>query len=371
MYFTTDTKTLSTVLDKAMPFVGKNSVLPIIGNLLFSLNGNLLSVTATDMEATLIVQEAVEGGTDGVITIPAKLLNDIVRALPAAAPITFSIDAETCIIDITCANGSYKITGESASDFPQVSGLLVFDALSLRAEVLELVIQRVAFAAGTDMLRPAMTGVLFDFTADGITFVATDAHKLALLKAEAEDLPKDTRFVVPAKVASGILKAIHANADLPVNIKYAKDNAVFSLAGAQLYCRLLEGRFPDYRAVIPKDNPIKVSVGKAELLKAVKRIKLFADKATATICFEVTNNLLTLSAKNEDYGNEAHETVPCSVEGEPIDICFNAQYLSECLQAIDDQVVVMHMSQPNRPILIYPEGNSEHFVLLMPIMKPN
>jgi len=372
MYFTTDTKTLCTLLEKAMPFVGNSPVVPIISNLYVSLTGNLLSVTATDMESTITAREAIAGGADGTLAVPAKILSDIVHALPVATPITVSCDMATRTITLTCANGSYKITGEDPGDFPQPEQFSGSETIELPGEVLDQVLQKVAFAAGTDQLRPAMTGILFDFTKDGAFFVATDAHKLALLQSDSDALPYATRFIVPQKSLRGIAKAMHANADLPVKIEYNSVNAVFCIAaGTELHCRLLEGKYPDYKVVIPTANPIKVSVGKAELLKAVKRIKLFADKATATVCLSVTDNLLTLSAKNEDFGNEARETVPCTLDGEAIEICFNAQFLTESLQAICDEVVVLHLSAPHRPVLIYPEGGTEHFVLLMTIMKPN
>ncbi|MEZ5053733.1 MAG: DNA polymerase III subunit beta [Chitinophagales bacterium] len=229
------------------------------------------------------------------------------------------------------------------------------------------------FAVSSDELRPAMTGVLFQLDDNGITFVATDAHKL--VKFNRNDILADNAasFIVPKK-ALNLLKAIVPNNDTEVSVQYNKSNAFFAFDNIQLICRLIDAKYPDYNAVIPKENPNLLAVLKDDLFSSLRRTSIFSNKTTHQVVLKMSGSELSVSAQDLDFSNEASEKLNCDYRGNAMEIGFNAKFLLEMLAALDSSEIHIELSTPNRAGIIRPsvkEENEDLLMLVMPVMLNN
>lgn len=370
MLFTISTSTLQKQLQLLNGAVGANAVLPILSDFLFELNGSKLTISASDMETTMVTEVEVMGTEDGVVAIPAKMLNDVVKTLPEQ-PLTFAIDNESHTVQIRTQNGEYKITGDNPSEFPEMSSLTGAQNLTLNSDVLGEAITKTTFATGTDQLRPAMTGVFCKLDANGATFVATDAHKLVKYKHHGQQFNTSVQFILPKKALT-LLKNALPTTQAIVHLTYNKTNALFRFDDIQISCLLVEGRYPDYSVVIPKDNPNTLSINRSDLLGALKRALIFSNKSTFEVVFALSENQLKVNTQDLDFATEAHESLPCDYQGEPMEIAFNSRFLIEILSSVNVDEVRIEMSAPHRAALILPaeqEENENLLMLIMPIMR--
>ncbi|MBK8720733.1 MAG: DNA polymerase III subunit beta [Saprospiraceae bacterium] len=350
--------------------ISSNPVIPILEDFLFILNGNHLQITATDTHTSITSEMSVNMEEEGSVAIPAKILLDTLKALPAQ-PIQFNIDNETMGVEITSSFGRYRLAGEKSNDFPKIVLPDEVDVISLPSTHLTKAIANTLFATSNDELRPHMCGVYTKITNESLTFVATDAHKL--VKYTFNDIQSElgTNFILPKK-ALNLLKNILPVAT-EVKISFNSINAIFSFDNVQLSCRLVDGKYPDYNVVIPIENPLKMTLNRLDFLNSVKRIYIYANKTSNQIVLNINENALTVSAQDIDFSNEAAEQLPCTFEGDPLTIAFNAKYLSEMLGIIDSEEIVMAMSKPNKAGLILPVDapiEENLLMLIMPVMIP-
>ncbi len=350
----------------------KNS-LPILDDFLFNLEDNLLTITASDLETTLITQMKIENaGEGGSIALPARLLTDTLKEFPDE-PLTFEINLETLGVEILAEQGKYNIVGQRAIEYPQVPAIKEEVKTSMEIEPLVLYngITRTLFATANDDLRPIMNGIFFDMTSDHTTMVASDAHKLVRYIRKGTGTDKDGSFILPKKPAS-LLKNILPREEEKVVLEFDDKNASFTISDHKLICRLVEGSYPSYNSVIPQDNPNKLRVDRVALVNALKRVSVFSNAASNLVRLGISGNQLTLSAQDLDFSVSASEWLNCQYDGDDMEIGFKSTFLLEILTNLPGEEVVFELADPTRAGIILPaEQESEDddlLMLLMPMM---
>lgn len=353
--------------------LASSNTLPILDNFLFDIDGKQLTVTASDLETTITAGLAVEGKDKGSVAIPARLLLDTLKAFPEQ-PLTFSIDGKHYGVEINSEQGKYKMTGFNGSEFPRSPVLEDAAKLSLPAGTLATAINKTIFATGNDDLRPVMSGIFFELTNDDVRLVATDAHKLVRYKRTDIQAPKTASFIVPKKPLN-LLKNTLAGTNADVTIEFNDNNAAFRFDNTLLVCRLIDGKYPNYEAVIPKTNPNKLTIDRSTFLSSIRRVAIFANKTTHQVRLHINGSQLTVSAEDLDFANEANEKLTCAYEGDEITIGFNSRFLMDMLNNLGTEHVILEMSAPNRAGILLPgeagEAGEDVLMLVMPVMLNN
>ena len=346
-----------------------NPVVPILENFLFELDKGGLTVTASDLQTSMITEIQVESKEKGSIAVPARILLDTLKNLPEQ-PVTFSIDESTYSIEIISDNGRYKLSGENATDFPKVPNVSNDFSAELSSEVLARAVNNTIFATSNDELRPAMTGVYVNLGEKSTTFVATDGHRLVRYRRTDVKSDNGSSIIIPRK-ALNLLKATLPTENTDVNVNFNLSNAFFKFGNIRMICRLIDERFPDYENVIPTGNNIKMTIERSDLLGALKRISIYANKTTHQVRLKITGSELQISAEDLDFSNEASERLSCEHDGEDIEIGFNAKFLIEMLTNMDSDKIGLTMSAPNKAGVILPAEKDESediLMLVMPVM---
>ncbi len=346
-----------------------NPVVPILENFLFEIEKNILTVTASDLQTSMITEITVESKEKGSIAVPARILLDTLKNLPDQ-PVTFSIDESTYSIEISSDNGRYKLSGENATDFPKVPSVSNDFSAQISSDVLARAVNNTIFATSNDELRPAMTGVYVNLGEKNTTFVATDGHRLVRYRRSDIKSDNGNAIIIPRK-ALNLLKATLPTENTDVSIDFNMSNAFFKFGSIRMICRLIDERFPDYENVIPSQNPIKMTINRAELLSSLKRIAIYANKTTHQVRLKITGSELQVSAEDLDFSNEANERLSCEHEGEDIEIGFNAKFIIEMLSNLDTDQIRLNMSAPNKAGVILPlekDKEEDILMLVMPVM---
>src|SRR5690554_1084144 len=352
--------------------VTTNPVVPILENFLFEIKGGVLTVTASDLQTSMITEIELEAKEDGNIAVPDKILMETLRNLPEQ-PVTFSVDHETFGIEISSDNGRYKLAGENAEDFPKIATVTNATSVDMSTEVLNSAISNTIFATSNDELRPAMTGVYVSLNNTHTTFVATDGHRLIRYRRVDIVSEENASIIIPRK-ALNLLKSTLPSENVAVTLEFNNSNAHFKFNNIRMICRLIDERFPDYENVIPLDNENEMTIDRVELLGSLRRIAIYANKTTYQVGLKLTGSELQISAEDQDFSNEATERLSSEHEGEDIEIGFNAKFLVEILANISSKEIVFKFSAPNRAGLILPveKGDNEDILMLvMPVMLNN
>ena len=368
MKFIVSSTALLKQLQQISGVINANTVLPILEDFLFEVDKNRLTVVATDLETVMKVQLDVEAREAGRVCIPAKILIDSLKNI-SDQPLTFSID-KNFGVELTSDNGKYKVMGENPDNFPKEPVADDTSSFTMNSSALVTAINKSLFAVSTDDLRPAMTGVFFEMTKDNIQFVATDAHRLVRYKRTDVKCPKTDSLIVPKKPLSLLKSALPDNED-ELTISY-NSNHLFVLHGStQMSCRLIDARFPDYKVVIPVDNPYKLTVNKSDFQGALRRVSIFSNKSTNQVVLNISGSELQLAAQDIDFSFEGNERMKCQYNGEDLQIAFNAKFLIEMLNAADTEEVVVELSTPTKAGILKPaesDENEELLMLVMPLM---
>ncbi|QLH34350.1 MAG: DNA polymerase III subunit beta [Cyclobacteriaceae bacterium] len=346
-----------------------NPVVPILENFLFEINKNSLTVTASDLQTSMITELNIESKEKGNIAVPARILLDTLKNLPDQ-PVTFSVDESTYTIEISSDNGRYKLSGENATDFPKVPAVSNDFSASISSDVLARALNNTIFATSSDELRPAMTGVYVNLGEKNTTFVATDGHRLVRYRRTDIKSDNGNSIIIPRK-ALNLLKATLPTENTDVTIDFNMSNAFFKFGNIRMICRLIDERFPDYENVIPAQNPIKMTISRTDLLGSLKRISIYANKTTHQVRLKITGSELQVSAEDLDFSNEANERLSCEHEGDDIEIGFNARFLIEMLTNLDTDQIKLNMSASNKAGLILPaekDKAEDILMLVMPVM---
>ncbi len=346
-----------------------NPVVPILENFLFELDKGGLTVTASDLQTSMITEIQVESKEKGSIAVPARILLDTLKNLPEQ-PVTFSIDESTYSVEIISDNGRYKLSGENATDFPKVPSVSNDFSAEISTEVLSRAVNNTIFATSNDELRPAMTGVYVNLGEKNTTFVATDGHRLVRYRRADVKSDNGNAIIIPRK-ALNLLKATLPSENTEVSLNFNMSNAFFKFGNIKMICRLIDERFPDYENVIPGGNNIRMGIERSDLLGALKRISIYANKTTHQVRLKITGSELQISAEDLDFSNEANERLSCEHDGEDIEIGFNAKFLIEMLTNLDSDKINLTMSAPNKAGVILPadkDENEDILMLVMPVM---
>jgi DNA polymerase III subunit beta len=353
--------------------IATNTSLPILETFLFELQEESLLVTASDMETSIRAEIPVTMVENpGKIAIPARILVETLKTFPAI-PITISAEdsANPLNIEIIAGEGRYKLAGYDPADYPKRPDMNSSDSVIMTSEVISKAISKTIFATISDMLRPAMTGIYWEINESFANFVGTDAHRLVRYKRKDITSAKPINFILPKKT-SNILKNILSVTDENVTVEYNSINASFSFGNFHLICRLIDQKYPNYEAVIPTQNPNKLIVNRIELINSLKRATIYANQSTHQVRFIINGQLLTLKAEDIDFANEAVESIPCNYDGSDMEIGFNAKFIIEMLQNLDDETVIFELSEAKRAGLILPSDtantNEEILMLVMPVM---
>lgn len=352
--------------------ITSNPVVPILENFLFEINDGLLTITASDLQTSMITQMEVEAKDPGSIAVPAKILLETLRNLPEQ-PVAFSIDEETYSVELSSDNGRYKLAGENATDFPKVPVVSDGYTVDISSDILATAINNSIFATSNDELRPAMTGVYLNLGENSTTFVATDGHRLIRYRRIDVAAETDNAIIIPRK-ALNLLKASLPAESTHVTLEFNPANAYFKFENVKLICRLIDERFPDYENVIPSDNTNHMTIKRLEFLGSLRRIAIYANKTTHQVRLKITGSELQISAEDLDFSNEASERLRCEHDGEDIEIGFNARFLLEMLNNLESDEVTLQLSASNRAGLIVPKEKDEHediLMLVMPVMLNN
>ncbi len=348
--------------------INANTVLPILEDFLFEVDKNKLTVVATDLETVMRIQLDIEAKDSGKVCIPSKILLDSLKNL-ADQPLTFSID-KNFGVEITSDNGKYKVMGENPDNFPKEPSGDDTTSFTMTSSGLIKAINKTLFAVSNDDLRPAMTGVFFELNSNFIQFVATDAHRLVRYKRTDVSCPKADSFIVPRKPLNLLKAALPANQD-EITINYNSNHLFVKHGTTQMSCRLIDARFPDYKVVIPADNPYKLLVNKAQFQSALRRISVFSNKSTNQVALNISGSELGLAAQDVDFSFEGNERMNCQYDGEDLTIAFNARFLIEMLNAADSEEVRIELSTPTKAGILKPtemDDNEEVLMLVMPLM---
>ena len=353
--------------------ISSKSTMPILDNFLFQLTETELSITASDLESTLITSmelDNIEG--EGTIAVPAKLITDTLKEFPEQ-PLTFQIDNDSFAIEIFSDNGKFSIVGQNAEDFPElpVKDDESVSSVNVSHKVLQKGIDKTLFATADDELRPVMNGIFAEITPDFMSFVASDAHKLVRYRRTDAKADFESSFILPKKPA-GLLKNLLPKEEFDVKLEFDDKNAFFTLSNYKLICRLVEGNYPSYNSVIPTDNPNSMIIDRIAIFNTVKRVSVFSNQASNLVKLNINENQLVVSAQDIDFSISAVERLNCEYEGDEIEIGFKSTFLQEILSNISSGDVKVELSDPTRAGLLLPaetdDEDEDVLMLLMPMM---
>ncbi len=368
MKFIVSSSALLKQLQQISGVINTNTVLPILEDFLFEVEKGKLTVVATDLETVMKIQVEVEAKDTGRVCIPAKILLDSLKNLPDQ-PLTFNID-KNFGVEITSDNGKYKVMGENPDNFPKEPAADETASFTITSSSLVTAINKTLFAVSNDDLRPAMTGVFFEMDKKSLQFVATDAHRLVRYKRTDVSCPKAGNMIVPKKPLT-LLKSAMPDNDDELTLSYNANHLFVKHGTTQLSCRLIDARFPDYKVVIPSDNPYKLTVTKADFQSALRRVSIFSNKSTNQVVLNISGSELQLAAQDVDFSFEGNERMKCQYNGEDLQIAFNAKFLIEMLGGVDSDEINMELSTPTKAGIIKPtemEEGEELLMLVMPLM---
>jgi len=294
--------------------LNSSNTLPILDNFLFEIKENELTLSASDLETAMSTRMVIQSKEEGIIAIPAKLLLDILKSLPEQ-PLTFSIDNKTYGIEISSDYGKYKLTGQNGEEFPKAPLMEGTKSLVMQSDALARAINKSLFATGNDDMRPVMSGVFFEIHENSIRFVATDAHKLVRYSRTDVGTDSPASFIVPKKPLN-LMKGSLGSLKTEVKIDYTENNAQFTFDNVTLLCRLIEGKYPNYEAVIPKENPFKLKIYRLDLLNSIKHVRIVDNKTTHQVRLKMAESKLNNSAKDLDFANAPKERIHCKYSEE-------------------------------------------------------
>ena len=371
MKFTVSSSKLFSQLQAVSRVINNKNSLPILDDVLFDLVGNELKLTASDGETTIrtsVEVEEVEG--NGKVASAAKLLLETLKEF-SEQPLHFTIDDNNFAVSMISQNGTYSFVGVNGNEYPEMPETEEgARELIIPANVLQSAIEKTIFCTADDDLRPVMNGIFFDIASDKVTMVATDAHRLVRYTNTGVEAGEAASFILPKKPAS-LLKNLLAKEEEEVKVIFGAKNARFEFGSTIVVCRQIEGRFPNYNAVIPQSNQNVVTVDRQTIVNACKRVAVFANNGTAQLRLALSENQIKISAQDIDFSTSAEETISCDYNGTPMAIGFKAPFLIDLLSSIASTDVQLKLADPARAGLILPAENEENedvLMLLMPML---
>lgn len=371
MNFTVSSSLLSSRLQTISKVINSKNTIPVLDCFLFELQDSKLTLTASDPDNTLSTSfEVIESSEDFSFAISSKILIDALKEI-SEQPLRFEVNKDTLELTIYYLNGKYSMVGQNANEYPSAP-VLGESAIkvSIPSQVLSSGISCTLFAAADDGLRPMMYGVYFDFTPESITFVASDGHKLARCRDYSVTGTEKSAFILPKKPATLLRNLFGKVEQEEIALEFDGRFAIFGMGDYELVCRLLDLRYPNYNAVIPQNNPHKLTVDRTAFIGTLRRVAIFSSEVSL-IKLHIESGKMVISAQDTDFSTSAEESITCSYDGVPMSIGFRASLLIDMLNNIPGQDVVVELADPSRAGVIVPAEqaeNQELLMLLLPVM---
>lgn len=371
MKFIVSSQLLSKNLQNISGIIVTNRSVPIVENILFTVEGMNLLLTATDLETTMISKVTLsqaEGG--GSVAVP-KLVAETLKTLPDV-PVVFTVGDDNNI-EIVADNARYNLAGFDSGQFPRTPE--VGEAKSLNIPIAHLcnAIAKTSFVTASNDIRPVMGGILCQFKPEKLIFVATDGHRLVKYEDNSTPAGMEESIILPKKPLLQ-LKSILQGMDENIRINFNSSQISFTIHSLTVISKLVEGRYPNYSSVIPENNANILKVERALLLQKLKNIFLYSNQSTHQVRLSITASELTLSAEDRELSSKAIVTMPCEYQGEDMNIGFSSKFLQEFLQNLDTDQVVFKLSHATGPGLLFPvyddsdEITEDVLMLVMPVM---
>jgi len=349
-----------TAISSVVP--GKTTM-PILSMVLIIAEENSLTFSATDLDIS--VTSKIKGKVEetGSIAAPAKKLAEIVKSLSGDQVI---LEVKDGALNITAGRSSFVINGRNADDFPQIPKQEGKSEFSIDFQLLEKLIKKTVYAVSNDLTRPALCGVLWKVSGDGMTMVSTDGHRLAKIDLKQKIAVVDKMDVIIPPKALSTLKYFSSGQEV-VKIQLAENNISFSMEDVVIYSRLLEGPFPNFSKVIPENNKKKLTLTKKSLSEATKRVAILSDNLTHLVVFSLKENKLLLNVTTKDLGG-AKEEIDVSYSDDPMEIGYNANYIQDILKTIDSDDITIYLDRSDNAGVIVPDEQTKEFDQLCIIM---
>lgn len=380
MKFIVNSQLLKQQLQSISGVIGNNNTVPIVTCFLFHLEEKVLTIRATDLETTMVVKIDVEppaGHEPSEVAVPSKMILDILKNLDDA-PLTFISNDQNYAIELECISGKYELAGQNPDVFPSMPQQENTVKVTMPASVFVSAVGKTYFATSSDEMRPQMAGIYCEMSPECTTFVATDAHKLVRYRRYDAKADESTNFIFPKKPVSLIKKVLESyNDDVEITMEYNRTNIFFTYNNYYFICRLVDGKYPNYEAAIPKENPNKLTLDRGAFLNVLKRVSIFANQSTTPIRLSINADHIVVSAEDNELANKATESLPCQYEGEPMEIGFSANFLKDMMSNLETENVLLELSHPSRAGIIFPlyeeneDKNEDILMLVMPVMLAN
>jgi DNA polymerase-3 subunit beta len=368
--FKINSKELSSKLTQVVGIINPTNTMPVLENVLFQcIDNSKMLLTASDLESTLTIESKAEFKEAFEFLTPGKILLDIVKTFSDQS-LTFEVK-DKGVLEISSTNGTYELTHYDSKEFPTMPIIENSSTFEIDSEVLTDSLSKTMNSLAVDELRPTLTGVLVQMFDGQVNFVSTDGNKLVYIQNEVQNSKEGIEFILPKKPAS-ILNQFASTYDEVVTVVYNNTNASFRMNGLELVCRLIDGKYPNYKVVIPP-NEKELVIYRKNLIQSIVRIVKFANKTSNQIALRVVMGELHVAAENIEYSNRGVERLDCSwSEKEDFEIGFNGRFLLEILKLIPSTDVLIKLSTEQRAALIYPiengAPNEKHLSLVMPVL---
>jgi len=359
-------------LNNAMKMVAKamdsKVALPILSDILFNVKGDTITLTASNGENFVTTHvNVIENDGEQIFSVNGKDILDAFSNLPNT-PVT--IETEDTIMKVSYENGLFKLPISDAIEYPTQAAVEDGTTVTLSEKVIKENLSLCYFATAQDELRPVMNGIYFDFTAEGFAMVASDGHKLVKSVIADVTMEEPRSFILPKRPADILMKIMNNASDSKVTITFTERNAIFTTATFTLWCRLIEGRYPNYNSVIPKESPYTMTASRLEMVSALNRVVPFSNDSQLTR-ISVTTDKMTLNTENYDFSKTAVAQVACNYDGQDINIGFKGITLVEILKNLSSEEIIMKMTDASRAALILPSEQPscyEVIILIMPML---
>jgi len=367
MKFTIPKSRIFSAVQDVLNAVPTRTTLPVLSNMLLEVTDSKLKLAATDLDISMIITIPISTTQKGSITIPARTFAEILRELPESE---IEINVTENRMELKVERGTYKISGIPTEEFPKLPAANLAKQIKIPGGDLAKMIRKTVFAVSTDETRPALNGVLWQTSSKSMQMVATDGHRLAKMSQKNNKLKGlNEDIIIPPKVLVLLVKLL-GDEEKEIGVIFGENNIIFNLGDSILASRLIEGPYPNFEQVIPKDNDKKLVVNKELLESTVRRVSILSNTLTHQIKFSLKKDNLELSSANFDLGGEAKETISCDYAAEPMDMGYNANYVLDVLKQIDGDEVIFELGTPVSAGMIYSSEKKEGedcLYLLMPL----
>lgn len=365
MEFILNSKELEKLLSKVIPAVPTRTPMAVLENFLLEIDEGKLTVYSTDLEISLRTSMQTTAEEKIKIVVPAHLLYDVVKSLKETQ-IKFETETDSKL-KLTTENGTYSLGYSSPEEFPSIPEVTADEEIKISGKELKKAIDLTSFAISKEDMRPAMTGTLFEFTNEGINFVATDGHRLVKLTNKKIIKKTEEQYIIPERAINILSKLLNED---EVIAKFSQTNVSFLIGDVEFVSRLIAEKYPAYNSVIPLENENELKISKSEILATIRRMSLFSTTNSKQVKFSISENSLEVAAEDIDRGSSAKEKIKCEYSGEPMEIGFNTAYIHDVLTHLSDEEIVFKLHSSTKACIIEPtvqKENEQLMLLLMPV----